>query len=154
MFNRTASLLPEQEDQDQPQPGEHPRCTVLAIDDDPSFLHILRPVLREEGFNVLTSTSGAKGLDILRYAENDVSVVLLDYQMPRLNGAETLHYLRRLNPHVKVVALSGVDVNLLPPGFREGADKFLQKPFHNKELVNTINSLLDNGATPAAPATA
>src|SRR5947208_347823 len=95
-------------------------CTVLAIDDDPTILNILRPVLREEGFNVLASTSGPKGLDMIRYAGRDIRIVLLDYNMPQLNGAETLQYLRRLSPDAKIIALTGVNITLLPENFREG----------------------------------
>ena len=151
VFNRTVPLLPRERNQGRAQTGEGPKCTVLAIDDDPSFLCILRPVLREEGFDVLTSTSGAKGLDMLRYGARDIRVVLLDYNMPQLNGAETLEHLRRLRPQVKVLAVTGVDAQLLPPSFREGVDKFLQKPFRSKELVDTINLLLGNGATVPTP---
>jgi len=130
--------------------SERPKYTVLAIDDDPAFLSILRPVLRDGGFNVLTSTSGPKGLEMVRFAGRDLSVVLLDYNMPQLNGAETLSYVRQLNPRVKVMALSGVDLNLLPSSFHEGVDKFLRKPFRSQDLIDAINSLV--GATAPAPA--
>ena len=64
--------------------------TVLAIDDDPTFLHIATSALRKHGFDVLMSTTGIKGLNMLAYAPGDIEVVLLDYSMPQLNGAETL----------------------------------------------------------------
>src|SRR2546428_8324370 len=66
------------------------RGTVLAIDDDPSMLEVLRPLLSAEGFNVLTAKSGAKGLDMLRYCQRDVRLVVLDYHMPHFDGAATL----------------------------------------------------------------
>ncbi len=124
------------------EPHERDRGTVLVIDDDPDMLTVLRPLLRAEGFNVLTAVSGAKGLDMLRYCQRDVRVVVLDYNMPRLNGAETLMYLRKLNPHVKVLALTGVETNLLPESFRTGVDRVLAKPYTNSQLINTLNGLL------------
>src|SRR5438046_9552991 len=62
-------------------------CTVLAIDDDPTILNILRPVLREEGFNVLESTSAPQGMDMSRYAGSHIHIALLDYNMPQLHVA-------------------------------------------------------------------
>ena len=121
---------------------------MLAIDDDPTILQILRSLLRDEGFNVLTCTSGPKGLDMMRYAGRDIRVVLLDYNMPQLNGAETLHHLRRLSPEAKIIAVTGVNINLLPENFREGVDKFLQKPFRSADLMAAIRDVL-GGAGPA-----
>ena len=152
MFLNRAAPLPTDEDEDgsgQPA-GTQPKYTVLAIDDDPAFLSLLRPMLRDGGFNVLTSTSGPKGLQMVRFAGRSLSVVLLDYNMPQLNGAETLQYVRQLNANVKVMALTGVDLNLLPASFHEGVDKFIRKPFRSQDLIDAINSLI--GVETPAPA--
>jgi DNA-binding NarL/FixJ family response regulator len=78
---------------------------------------------------------------MLRYAR-DVRVVLLDYSMPQLTGAETLAHIRKVNPYVRVVAVTAVDANLVPKSYRQGVDKFIQKPPSRDELVDTINTLL------------
>lgn len=124
------------------EPAGRDRGTVLVIDDDPDILTVLRPVLRAEGFNVLTAASGAKGLDMLRYCQRDVRVVVLDYNMPRLNGADTLAYLRKLSPHIKVLALTGVEASLLPESFRTGVDRVLTKPYTSSQLIDSLNGLL------------
>lgn len=122
------------------------RFTVLAIDDDPSFLNTVRAVLSAAGYNVLTSTSGPKGLDMLRYAPSEVRVILLDYNMPNFDGAQTLDYLRRLSPASKVIGLTGADVNLVPYRFCKEVDHMIQKPFRGDDLVGSIEKL---GATTA-----
>jgi len=126
----------------EPTAEEHIRGTVLAIDDEQCVLDALRPLLRAEGFNVLTASSGPKGLDMLRYCQRDVRVVVLDYNMPRLNGSDTLTFLRKLSPHVKVLAVTGVDMNLLPESFRKGVDRILAKPYTTSELIDSLNGLL------------
>ncbi len=118
------------------------RGVVLVIDDDSATLEILRPLLRAEGFTVLAAQSAAKGLDMLRYCQEGVRLVVLDYNMPHLNGVETLAFLRKLNPRVKVLGLTGVETNLLPETFRCGVDKILTKPCRTSELIDTINYLL------------
>jgi len=123
-----------------------PKGTVLVIDDDPTFLEAIRLLLREAGYNVLTSSTGPKGLDMVRYAPKDVRLVLLDYNMPRFNGAETLEFLRKLNPALKVVAVSGFRVAELPESFHQGVEKFISKPFSNDELLKTVKEVIENSA--------
>jgi CheY-like chemotaxis protein len=115
--------------------------TILVVDDDASFLHLVSSVLRKHGFNVLNASSGVKGLNMFTYAPGDIRLVLLDYSMPTLNGEETLHHLRKLNPSIKVVAVTSSDSNQVAASFRDGVDKFLTKPLDAKELIATIDSL-------------
>lgn len=116
--------------------------TVLAIDDNAGLLELMRVILGEAGCNVLTATHGAQGLQLLGQAAGAVDVVLLDYQMPVLNGAQVLAGVRQLAPAVKVVGLSGADPNELPPEFREGVDQFLCKPFTSDDLLAAVAPLV------------
>ena len=138
----------------QPVATTKSKSTVLVIDDDPNFLEAMRMVLRTEGYNVLTSSTGPKGLDMLRYAGDDIRAVLLDFNMPRFNGAETLQFLRKLNPDMKVLAVSGVKLDELPPDFRKQTDRFLPKPFSNSDLLKTIDEVLQPKAAAETSATA
>jgi CheY-like chemotaxis protein len=131
-----------------------PKTTILIIDDDPNFLDTMRAVLGGEGYNVLASSTGPKGLDMARYAGDDIGAVLLDFNMPRFNGAETLQFLRKLNPNAKVVAVSGVNSDELPPDFREGVERFIPKPFSNADLLKTLEQVLDGDQAANASATA
>ena len=126
--------------------------TVLVIDDDPSFLDAMRMVLRGEGYNVLASSTGPKGFDMLRYAGGDIRAVLLDFNMPSFNGTDTLQFLRKLNPDVKVLAISGVRLDELPSEFRQQTDRFIPKPFTNADLLRTLDEVLQPNAAPAPPA--
>ncbi len=127
-----------------PADPNEPKTTILIIDDDPGFLDAMRTVLKSEGYNVLASSTGPKGLDMVRYARGDIGAILLDFNMPRFNGAETLQFLRKLSPKVKVLAVSGVNSNELPSDFREGVERFIPKPFSNADLLKTLEEILDN----------
>src|SRR5580704_5026159 len=80
-----------------------PKTTVLIIDDDPAVLLTVKTLLVKRGFNVLSSSSSPKGLDLLRYAARDIRIVVLDYSMPKLNGEETLKFIKQLSPNAKVI---------------------------------------------------
>ena len=139
------------------KPGAGPsfpieKPTILVIDDEPDFLDTVAAWLRQEGYNVLAASNGAKGLNMLRYAVKDIHVVLLDYRMPQLDGLETLLHLRRLNPQARVIAVTGVPLAEIPPRFRDGTDVLIQKPFQSAVLLGAIKSALA-GDLPAKSAT-
>ena len=155
LFGKGGSQAVEQEPWvKHPVDTTKPKATILIIDDDPSFLDTMRAVLGNEGYNVLASSNGPKGLDMARYAGGDISAVLLDFNMPRFNGAETLQFLRKLNPKAKVLAVSGVSSNELPSDFREGVERFIPKPFSNADLLKTLEEVLDSEQAADASATA
>jgi two-component system cell cycle sensor histidine kinase/response regulator CckA len=151
IFTAAAALFGKgglQDTQEEPRGRSRPdssaaKATVLIIDDDPSYLDTMRALLSSEGYNVLTSSTGPKGLDMVRYAPRDIGAVLLDFNMPRFNGAETLQFLRKLCPDVKVLAISGMNLNQLPPDFRAGVNRFIPKPFSNADLLKTIEEVIE-----------
>lgn len=125
-----------------------PRGTVLLIDDDPGLLDALKPAFTDAGYQVLATTSPTKGLDLARYAARDIRLVLLDYKMPRLDGAATLTHLRHLLPRAQVVGLTGMSLESIPADFRDGVNLFLTKPFQTADLVNAANQLVEADGKP------
>jgi signal transduction histidine kinase/CheY-like chemotaxis protein len=114
---------------------------VLLIDDDDLVRNSTARLLRSIGFDVLTASDGAEG--IAAYEKTPVPVVLLDMVMPTLGGKEAFHILRRLNPEVKIIAISGFS----EPGLKEelvkkGAVAFLSKPIEISVLRQTIEKAL------------
>jgi CheY-like chemotaxis protein len=140
LFFTSDASEPYRDDEQPAAPASKP--TVLVIDDDAEFLSCVRPLLREAGFNVLTSGSGPKGLDMLRYAPRDLRVVLLDFNMPGFNGAQTLQYVRKLNPAVKVFGVTGINEEELPEEFRQGVDRLVPKPFKTADLIALLKVAL------------
>ena len=133
------------ENEQAPEPDTTARCkrTVLVIDDDPTMIRALHLALYEAGFDVVTSTSGLKGINTVRYGSRPIDVVLLDYMMPDLDGGKTLPYLRELAPGAKIVCTTGLEAKSLPKELREGVDEVIQKPFAFGTLVSMLNALLD-----------
>ena len=123
------------------------KSTILVIDDDPLLLHTVQSLLGKRGFNVLTSSSGPKGLETLRYAAGDIRVVLLDYSMPQLNGAETLKFVRQLSPNAKVIGLTAMNLDSVPKAYLDGVDKLLTKPIIATKLIGAVYELLGDRQT-------
>lgn len=78
---------------------------ILCVDDDPKALMARRLVLSSAGYDVLTASSGEDALSILR--RRDVHLVIADAFLPRFTGAELTTAIKRYNPRVRVVLLTG-----------------------------------------------
>jgi CheY-like chemotaxis protein len=78
---------------------------ILCIDDDQTGLLIRKMMLESEGYQVLTASSGQEGLEVLNSAH--VHAIILDYQMPTMNGAEVARTIRQQWPNLPIVMLSG-----------------------------------------------
>lgn len=77
---------------------------ILCIDDEPIGLLVRKMLLEREGYEVLTATSGREGLGL--FSTHPVRAVVLDYQMPEMDGGQVAAELKRLNPRVKILLLS------------------------------------------------
>ena len=120
----------------------HSAAPVLVVDDDRAFSKFLRLVLERAGYETLEATSGE---DALRIA-GDCSpvVVLLDIVLPRLNGYEVCHGLRKmLGDTAAIVFISGArtDPVDVASGLLVGADDYMVKPVDPDELVARVGAL-------------
>ena len=127
-----------------PEPDRAPdmadAADLLLIDDDFALARMVSGFLTEQGFNVLHAPDGARALQIVE--ERPVDLVLLDVMMPGLSGLEVLKRLRadRSTPVLMVTAL-GDDLDRIL-GLELGADDYLPKPFHPRELLARVRAIL------------
>ena len=114
---------------------------ILVIDDDPRTLELYREVLGGAGHDVVLAENGMLGL---ARSERNPSLIVVDLMMPNLNGYEFVKRLRATDGHAStpVIVVSGLATGEWAT--RVGADRFLQKPFRNHELLALVNELLSN----------
>src|SRR5207245_9398308 len=79
--------------------------TLLCVDDNQSCLNICKTILQDFGYAVLTASSSRKGLEV--FASNAIDAVMVDYQMPDIDGAVAAAELRKTYPPVRFLMLSG-----------------------------------------------
>jgi len=130
-----------------PVPVVNPR--VLLVDDNRDGLLVRRALLEEAGCTVEIAINGEEGLKLFQSSPFDV--VVTDFRMPRMDGGELIQRIRQLQPHARIILLSGfVD----PLGLTEqgtGADVVIAKSSHEPvHLLSSVKRLI-NRATPRKP---
>jgi two-component system response regulator PrrA len=111
---------------------------ILAVDDDPAILRVLRRGLTLEGFDVVTADGGVAAL-----AAAPADAIVLDVSMGDLSGLEVCRALRARGSDVPILMLSALDeVADRVAGLAVGADDYLVKPFDLTELVLRLRAML------------
>jgi response regulator RpfG family c-di-GMP phosphodiesterase len=122
------------------QPARKP-C-VLFVDDEPRILNTMR-ILFRRSYDVLTATSGAEALALLR--QHAVDVVVSDQRMPEMTGIELLRVASDLQPNAMRVLLTGYsELNAIIGSINEGEIfRFVSKPWSNEDLQDTLAKAVD-----------
>jgi adenylate cyclase len=116
---------------------------ILAVDDEPANLALLRKLLRHQGYDVVEAKDGQGALDAV--AEFAPDLVCLDVMMPGLDGIQVCQVLRRMHEHAGLPILLLTALNRPEDkarGLESGANDFLSKPFDESELAARLRSLL------------
>ncbi len=118
--------------------------TILVIDDNENMLSMMCDLLTRSGYNVLSATDGAQGLNALR--TNTPDLLITDVVMPEKDGLEVIMDLKKHHPGLKSIVVSGGGIlepqAYLPIAKKLGADEVLAKPFIPSELLALVRKLL------------
>jgi DNA-binding response OmpR family regulator len=118
-----------------------PLSRILIVDDDRELLFVVRVALEREGYRVIEALEGRTGLELA--LEEHPDLVVLDIDMPVLNGIEVCRELRRVHFAAPILMLTGrslLDDKIT--GLNSGADDYLAKPFESREFLARVQALL------------
>ena len=131
--------------QEQPE-AEIPRGqgeTVLVVEDEAGVLHVLKVMLEQLGYRVLTASDGLEALEVCDAHADEVALVLTDVVMPRMGGVELLESLKGKHPQMRVLTMTGY------PAEKEGAMQLaegiaghLDKPLSLEQVAQALNRAL------------
>ena len=119
---------------------------ILVVEDNPLNLKLVRDVLQVSGYDVIEARTGEEGLRAAQ--ENPPDLVLMDLQLPGIDGTETLHRLRQdgLGRDVPVVAVTAFAMREdRERTAREGFDGYLDKPISVRALPGQVDDFLNGG---------
>ncbi|WP_271947054.1 response regulator transcription factor CtrA [Ruegeria faecimaris] len=114
---------------------------ILLVEDDPTTSKSIELMLTHANLNVYATDLGEEGIDLAKLYDYDL--ILLDLNLPDMNGHEVLRQLRVARVETPILILSGADdTESKIKGFGFGADDYLTKPFHREELVARIHAII------------
>jgi len=116
---------------------------ILILDDHKNIRDLVKEFLSGDEYEVFEGKNGKEGLDILK-KNSDLDVILLDLNMPEMNGFEFLDHRKEINPDIPVVVMSAYDQS--EPAFKaieKGAFTFSPKPIDFQDLQRVITKALD-----------
>ncbi len=119
--------------------------TILVVDDSPEYCRMMELILQYAEFDVIIGRNGSEGLQ--KAIIHNPDLILLDYMMPDMNGAEVFHQLHenentRHIPVIMITAFSAAYESDRMVALRSGVDDYLTKPVSRESLLERINSLL------------
>ncbi len=121
--------------------------TILVVDDEDVIRDLIGTVLEEGGYRVLTATDGRGAVTLFREHVSEIDLILLDMQMPDLDGRQTLALLREVSPTVRVIMATGFAFQEVVEQVRKaGVLTVLHKPFHIEELLAAVGAALTPGS--------
>jgi CheY-like chemotaxis protein len=133
------------------KPAQSANPHILLVDDNRDGLIVRRSLLEEVGYRVQIATSGEEGLKLFESSLFDV--VVTDYRMPRMDGAELIQRIRQLRPNARIILLSGF---VEPLGLSEevtGADVVIAKTSHEPvHLLSWVKRLINRATARKPPA--
>jgi CheY-like chemotaxis protein len=118
------------------------RVTILVVDDKEAVLAVVRAVLLNEGFRVLTAGSGAVAIQLAADYPDEIDLLLSDVEMPGMTGPQLGIIIRQSRPDLHVMLMSGLpggDLLVLNYGWA-----FIQRPFVPSKLVEMVSAVLDS----------
>lgn len=123
-------------------PRVHGKC-VLVVDDEEAVRVVAKRALERHGFKVVLANDGREALDLYAAAPDEFDVVVLDMNMPRLDGPQTCRALKGLNHDVKVILSSGYTEQMaVEHAANSSFTDFIHKPYSPKLLVEIISRAL------------
>ena len=116
--------------------------TILVVDDEPLNLDLLEQELSDLGYAVDKASGGRAALEQL--AQKPIELVLLDYQMPGMNGIEVLNEIKKKDPALPVIIITAYGtIERAVEAIKSGADDFITKPFDPDHLAVVVQKALE-----------
>ncbi len=118
--------------------------TILLAEDEPAVMNYAQYILEEYGYKVIKAADGEEAVNKFKEGNKTIQMLILDVTMPKKNGKEVYEIIKKMNPAIKVIFMSGYTGNILNESGAAIKDfVFISKPFEPQELLKKIRENLD-----------
>ncbi len=118
--------------------------TILVIEDELMLSDLVKEILIERGYKVLTAFNGEAGIEMFKEFRNEIAIVLSDIGLPKMSGWEMYNKIREIDADAKIIFASGyIDPEIRSEMFKIGIKEIVQKPYDPIQIIKKIRELLD-----------
>ncbi|MFN6568264.1 response regulator [Dendronalium sp. ChiSLP03b] len=115
---------------------------ILVVDDEAAIRDITKTSLENHNYKTITASDGIEAIALYAEHRDKISLVVTDMVMPSMDGITTIRTLQKINPNVKIIAVSGLATNdKVNAAYEIGIKAFLSKPYTTNQLLQTINTV-------------
>jgi CheY-like chemotaxis protein len=120
--------------------------TILLVEDDAVIRDMVRELLQDFGYRVITAVDGIDAVEKFKVAGDRIALVILDVIMPRMNGRDAYEAIAAISPGVKAMFMSGYTADIVTDTLTKGDPRhFVSKPIKINELLGKVRDILDEG---------
>ncbi len=117
---------------------------ILVVDDEPSIRDITLATLEQYNYQVMTANDGIEAIALYAQHKNKISAAIIDMMMPNMDGATTIDTLHKMNPYLRMIAVSGLATSEQVPFDKTSkSTAFLPKPYTASDLLTALHSVLN-----------
>ena len=121
---------------------------ILLVDDDEAVLSFSELVLNKLGYNVIANSSSLEALELFKDLPSQFNLVITDYNMPEMNGADFCKEILTINPLIPIIMCSGFSSEFdRKDALALGIKWFVRKPLLKKDFVELVEKALNDGET-------
>jgi CheY-like chemotaxis protein len=136
-------------DMNQPKPSANSKPEsddklIYVVDDEPMLLELASVILQPLGYTVKTFHDATSALEAFKAAKPFPVLVITDYSMHAMNGMDLIKACRQIQPHQKILLISGTVGEDIYRNSNEKPNQFIAKPYHAKQLADAVEALLDS----------
>ncbi len=119
------------------------RELILVVDDEPEILELASMMLEEDDYRIVLAKDGFEALQVYGRMEKEISLILLDFFLPVMDGDAVFDELKAINPNVQVVLSSGfAELTKLGSMLARGLCGFIPKPYTSEKLIDQVRSVI------------
>ncbi|MEH1940817.1 MAG: response regulator [Nostoc sp.] len=116
---------------------------ILVVDDEAAIRDVTKTSLESHNYKAITASDGIEAIALYAEHRDKISLVLTDMLMPSMDGITTIRTLRKINPDVKIIAVSGLSsADKVNTAYQMGIKAFLSKPYTASQLLQTISTVI------------
>ena len=121
----------------------HGEETILLVDDDETTLEIVTDMLSRFGYNIIRANNGESALDFIKQEETSIHLVILDMNMPGMNGRDCLKEIKKISSRMKVIISTGDPGTISgEKSDQDNASGYITKPFRLQDILTQIRNVL------------